>query len=802
MANKAVVKYAEWVIRWRWLVMLVTVLATLAMTYGMSKAYFKSDYRVFFSEENPQLKAFEEIQATYNKSDNVLMVVSPKDGKVFTAQTLSTIQWLTERAWAAPYKLRVDSITNFQHTWAEGEDDLIVKDLICYPKALREGVYDTDCSHQTITAEQIAEYTPADFQALAEIAANDPILKDRLISPDKAHTAINITVQLPDNPQEEVMEVASFARELAKEAMAKDPNIEVRLTGIVMMNVSFPEATIKDNQTLIPIMFLVVIAVLWFMVRTFTGVLTTVFLIVFSIAGAMGSFIWLGGFLTGPVMSAPIIILTMAVADSVHLLVTFLQQMRRGETKKQAMIESVRINMQPVFLTSLTTVIGFLSMNFSDVPPLRDLGNVVAIGVALAFIHSVAFLPAFVMSLPVRVSAKEPKAYQWMDNLADWVVAKRKLLLPVMTVLAVVIIAFIPRNELNDEFVKYFDTSVPFRADTDFTEENLTGLYNIFVSVKSGEEQGINNPEFLHKLEAFTKFAYQQPEVIHVDTLSTTMKRLNRNMHADDPEWYKIPDNQELAAQYLLLYEMSLPQGLDLTNQIDIDKSAVRLNVTLKSLSSNEMIDLEQRFNDWFAKNAPELTADQASPNLMFAHVGERNIKSSLSGTTLALVLISVILIFALRSLKMGVLSLIPNLVPAGLAFGLWGMAVGQVGMSLAVVAGMTLGIVVDDTVHFLSKYLRARREKNMNAQDAVRYAFQTVGMALTATTIVLVAGFYIMTWSTFTMNSDMGLLTAMTIAIALIVDFLMLPPLLMKLEEKKDEESTARTKLAESSAA
>jgi hypothetical protein len=424
-------------------------------------------------------------------------------------------------------------------------------------------------------------------------------------------------------------------------------------------------------------------------------------------------------------------------------------------------------------------------MNFSDVPPLRDLGNVVAIGVALAFVHSVAFLPAFVTSFPVKVNPKEPKAYHWMDGFAEWVIAKRKILLPVMSVVAVVVIAFIPNNELNDEFVKYFDTRVPFRADTDFTEQHLTGLYNIFVSVKSGEKQGINNPKFLHTLEAFTEFAYQQPEVIHVDTLSTTMKRLNRNMHADDPAWYTIPDNQELAAQYLLLYEMSLPQGLDLTNQIDIDKSSVRINLTLQSMSSNQMIDLENRLKDWFAKNAPELQVDLASANLMFAHVGERNIKSSLSGTAIALVLISLILVFALRSLKMGLISLIPNLIPAGLAFGFWGLAVGQVGMSLAVVAGMTLGIVVDDTVHFLSKYLRARREKNMNAQDAVRYAFQTVGMALTATTIVLVAGFYIMTWSSFTMNSDMGLLTAMTIGIALIVDFLMLPPLLMKLEEK-----------------
>ena len=155
-----------------------------------------------------------------------------------------------------------------------------------------------------------------------------------------------------------------------------------------------------------------------------------------------------------------------------------------------------------------------------------------------------------------------------------------------------------------------------------------------------------------------------------------------------------------------------------------------------------------------------------------------------LTGTSIALVLISLILIFALRSLKLGLVSLIPNLAPAAMGFGLWGMLYGQVGLGLSVVIGMTLGIVVDDTVHFLSKYLRARREQGLSSQDAVRYAFHTVGIALFVTTLVLVAGFMVLTQSAFKLNADMGLLTAITIAIALVVDFIFLPPLLMKVDK------------------
>jgi len=178
-----------------------------------------------------------------------------------------------------------------------------------------------------------------------------------------------------------------------------------------------------------------------------------------------------------------------------------------------------------------------------------------------------------------------------------------------------------------------------------------------------------------------------------------------------------------------------------------------------------------------------------ASPSIMFGNIGMRNIKSMITGTTLALVLISFILIIAFRSVTIGLVSLIPNLLPAAAAFGVWGLLVGEVGVSLSIVISMTLGIVVDDTIHFLSKYLRARREKNLNAADAIRYAFSTVGTALWVTTIVLIAGFSVLAFSSFKMNAGMGLLTAITIGLALALDFLFLPPFLLKIQENDDDD-------------
>jgi predicted RND superfamily exporter protein len=756
--------YAQWLVRWRWPVLVMCLLlAGLAGSGGQFLA-FKTDYRVFFSEDNPQLQAFEQLQNTYTKTDNVLFVLAPKDGRVFSNETLTTVIELTEAAWQIPYSIRVDSITNFQHTEADG-DDLTVDDLV--PAA--------------------GELGPAALERIRDIALHEPLLRNRLISGNGRVTGVNVTVQLPDpatQTGEEVPEIAAHARQLVKQARAENPDLDIYLTGMVMMNNSFPEVSIRDQETLVPIMFAVVILTLAFLLRSVGATLATVLVIVFSVISAMGLAGWAGMKLTPPSASSPTIILTLAVADCVHILVTFLHAMRRGLDKTSAVVESLRINLQPVFLTSVTTAIGFMSLNFSDAPPFRDLGNIVAVGVLLAFVYSVTLLPALMLVLPVRIRPGKTRHSRFMDRFADAVVARRNFLFWGTGFIMLALVVFIPRNELNDEFIKYFDESIDFRRSTEFTSDNLTGLYTIDYSLHSGESGGISNPGFLRDVERFADWYETQPEVLHVNVLPDIIKRLNRNMHGDDEAWYRLPDQRDLTAQYLLLYEMSLPYGLDLNNQIDVGKSATRMTVTVRNISSNEMLALEHRAQNWLQEYAPSMQSTGASPSVMFAHIGQRNIISMLTGTTVALVLISGILIIALQSFKIGAISLIPNLAPAAMGFGLWGLLVGEVGLGLSVVAGMTLGIVVDDTVHFLSKYLRARREQQLSPDDAVRYAFSTVGTALLVTTAVLIAGFMVLTQSPFKLNADMGLLTAITIGFALIADFLFLPPLLIKVDK------------------
>jgi len=285
--------FANWIVRWRWLIIIATLLLVGAAGKGMQRLTLTTDYRVFFSEENPQLLAFEALQNTYTKNDNILIVLAPKNKKVFTRETLKAVEELTEAAWQIPYSLRVDSISNFQHTRGV-DDDLLVNDLY----------------------ENGEDLLDSELEAAKQVAINEPLLVHRLISPAAHVTAVNVTIQVPELDRNEIPDTVEFTRALAEKLRNDYPHLDVHLTGTVMMNISFPEAAKADARSLLPLTFLVVMVALGIMLRTITGVITTILVVLFSIITAMGITGWLGVTLTPPSGSAPTIILTLAVADS------------------------------------------------------------------------------------------------------------------------------------------------------------------------------------------------------------------------------------------------------------------------------------------------------------------------------------------------------------------------------------------------------------------------------------------------------------------------------------------------------
>ncbi len=757
--------FAHWVIRWRYLVAIACILAAFGAASGGRFLSFSTDYRAFFSDDNPRVQSYEELQRVYTKTDVVQFVIKPNEGEIVEERLLEVIIALTERAWQIPYTIRVDSLSNYQYTSAKG-DDLTVKDLVKAPGSLSE----------------------ADLDLIREVSVTEPVIAGRIMSRDGTTTGIVATLQLPDESALATPEANSFAVALAEEFRQDYPDLTIAVTGLVPLNNAFNDASVNDLKTLIPLMYGVILVVIFISLRTITGTLLTMVLVALSAMIAMGLAGWIGIKLTPVSAIAPTIILTIAVADSIHFLVTMLRDMRGGLSKRDAIVSSMRVNLAPITLTSATTVVGFLSLNFSDSPPFHDLGNMAAAGAVAAWALSILLLPALLAMLPVRAKVGRATNNRSIERFANFVIGSHKPILWGMVALTVIFAALIPQNTVNEKFVSYFDESIPFRTDTDFATENLTGIYQIEFSLPAEGDGGISDPAYLERLEAFTQWLRQQPNVLHVNSFADVFKRLNMNMNGDDPDFYKLPEGRDLSAQYLLLYEFSLPYGLDVNNQITVGKSATRLTATLDDASTTEMRALEASSEKWLVDNAPKSMQAQATgPALMFAYITKNNVEAMILGTSVALIVISGLLILALRNLRLGLISLIPNLAPPIIAFGLWGLFVSEVTVAAAFVTATALGLIVDATVHFLSKYQRGRQEAGSTIEDGVRYAFSTVGVALWVSSLVLIAGFAVLARSSFALNSTLGLLTAITIAVALVIDFLLLPALLITIDKRKE---------------
>jgi hypothetical protein len=760
--NHRINAYTDWIIKWRWLVVVLSVVMTLGAASGVRLLKQGLTYRQFFSPSNPQLLATEALEATYTKGDSQVFVVHNPEGSVFVPSAIRAIHELTEAGWQTPYSTRVDSLTNYQHSWAEN-DDLMVEKLIPEDIELDESV----------------------LERARQVAMSEPLMAGNIVTLDEDTTMIIIRVEIPPEDLEAVPLLAEDSRRVLSEIQEAYPDLHFELTGTGLLQAAFNEATVVDGKVIYPSMFVLLLLFLAAFTRSVSGTLVTLCIIGMSAAagaGAMGYY----GFPLNPVLViAPVIILTLAVADSVHVLSGIIHEMRNGTEKITAIRRSIAFNLTPVFLTSLTTAVGFLVMNFSDSPPFKHLGNVTATGVGVAWLLSMTFLPAVISMVPIRVKQSNTWIEHFFIGLSDFVISKPRFVAAGMSLVFVILIASTSRIEVNDFPHRYFNEKKDFRRGTDFLE-NQRGFFDFSMSVPSTGSGGINDPEYLRELERFETWLQTQPFVVHVSSYSKVIKKLNKNMHGDEAEYYRVPENRELAAQYLLLYEMSLPFGLDLNDMIDVDKSATKVTVLFQNAGLSDIKRVGVDAEAWLNANSSHAAGSPASSYaVMFAYITEANAVSMVWGTLIAFLLIAGILILSLRSWAMGIASLVSNMLPVAAAIGIWALTVVEANFAVSILASLSIGIVVDDTVHILTKYSFARRTMGRNAEEAVRYAFTHVGRAVLSTSLILVGGFSVLMLSSFWATIVIGALTSLTILCALAADFLLLPALLIVFDRR-----------------
>ena len=818
---------AAFVMKYRWMIIFLNFFIVLGAFMGMGKrgselgaheAYvehvrnnpldinpghkpqppiFNPDYRVYFQKDNEDLVAYERFQKIFSKEDMAFIVVTAKNGDIFTNENLASLKELTDRAWEVAFINRSSGLTNFNYTSLEREtldpDDEYFR--IDQPYI------------DNLVVEDFIPQLPLDSKALAEkkqLALNDPVLSKFYLSKAGDVSIITLRAIVPNEFPEGYPKIRDEVEALVADVTAKNQGIEVRLGGTVILNASFDRYVHKDQQPMLPLMFLLICIVLFIALRSAWAIVLPMVLLATTVVFPMTLIVgWLKFSLTAVSAQFISMLIAIAIADSVHVLTIYYRELRAGQNKEAAIRVTIRKNLLPCFITTITTAIGFYSLMFQPNPPTKDLGLLAGTGTLYAFFASLYTMPAILSLLPSRNSKKpiapKRKYLPIFDYLPDFVEKNQAALRWGSLVVVAVAVFFMFTIEVDTTAYNYFKKGTAFRDAADHIDASGLGTFPLEFKFQSGRENGICDPEFLKKIETFEKHIMSQPEygATYVASILNVIKRINKTMNQDKTEYYKIPDNKLLTAtgevvrpdklisQYLLMYTLSLPQGMDLNNQMNLDKSNARVTVFIRSMSTEKFLEVSNEINEWLKENMPEVKAEALGIPVMFGNMWRNIVPGLLVGIVVSLVLITLTLTLTFKSVKNGLISIVSNVWPIIVIFGIVGIIGRTANLAIALIGLVGFGIIVDDTVHFLIKYLDARRENKL-PMESIRWAFQQCGDPLFYTSVILVVGFSILNFSSFTPNCDMGLFCSIIIMLALFADFFILPAFILKFDKVK----------------
>ena len=754
-------KYIDFLDRFKWLIAVVIPLIVLMLSVNLKHLAFEGDYRIWFDEDSKILKDYDEFRKVFGNDTGITVAFKDEKG-VFNKKALKTIDTITQKLWQMNHIARVDSLTNFQYIHAnpEEKDDVVVEDFI----------QDIDSAD--------SEY----LQKRREIALHDRDMVGSFISKDGKTTMIiaRLTPKVNDNGDKSFEIMADIEKILAP--LRKETGYKFWLNGGPPLNASFVTIAQGDGATFTPLVILTVLVLLLVLFRRPSGALLPMGVVVLTFLTVLSIQVLLGYKLNNFTANIPVFIVAIGIADAVHVYIVWLMYRREGKDTKEAVYLSMQKNMLPIFLTSLTTAIGFASLGISHVVPVRTLGIATASGAVLAFLISVFWMPAILLLLKKEVAAVKKRAktsFLERFHYGRFIVQNDKKILLVTGVVFLILGAGLLKLRVDSNTIRYFDKDVEIRKSTDFLQQNLTGPMAYEIVVDSGRKNGIKDPKFLETVQRFyNEFQAQFPDVRHITSLMDVIKRFNLVMNGHSV----IPHDQNLVAQYLLLYSLSLPQGMEINDRMDIEERLLRVTAMVNIVDTSKDLEMIDWVEKWWEKTPYSAVVNGQTQ--MFAHMQKDVTDTLIYSMSLAIVLVSIVMFLIFRSVRLIWVFLTPNILPIVLVLGVMGWLGINIDLGVAVSGAIILGVAVDDTIHFLVKYFEARK-KNLSIEEAFDYVLKYAGKAILFTTIILSTAFAIFMGSKFTPNFNFGIVTASALIIAFAVDMLLLPALLSVSEKR-----------------
>jgi len=755
---------SSWLTRRRGTLLVLSLLVGLICGIGILSTSFNTSVGELLSESDPYLDEMVDMEERFPSSLTATFALTNSDGagSIFNQALLSALRELDTRYPQLPGATRLSSILQYRSPQ---------RNFVLFERP----------------SEQ---YSNLELAELHELALQDPLLAGTFLSEQGNLTFATVFFELDTSDQASRLQLADQLLILLNSLRNAHPDTNIYVNSDVLFEQSTQDAMIDDLTTLLPIVILICVLTICYCFHSISFgacILSQALLSIICTIGVIGYADT--GFNTISVI-APLVVVIISVAHSVHIISVYKQQLFKGLGYIEAMDLSIRYNLKPVLLATVTTGIGFMSLNLSSSPAIQDFGRIVALGIGFAFVFTFTLLPA----LLIWVSVKTRAHGKTMDAVLPSRLIRKvipfwqqhdKPLFIFCTGMAVLTLLLLPLNDTDFDRLDFIETDSEVGEYYDLVSRRLQRGPALTYGLRASEPGAAIEPEFLRQMESFSAWLVEQPEIENAGSLVEVVKTIHMARGGQDPDYYTIPDDVYAIANDLGIYQDIEFPDFPLASFIDLDYSTIRLVVNALPLTNEELIELDERITDQFQQTAGDGELIHGSPIVLFARMDSLVTRELLQGYSLSLLLITLTLVVGFRSLYFGLLSVIPNLLPATMVFGAWGLFVGQLDPFVMMLFSISIGLVVDDTVHLLTHYLHGR-EQGLSITTSFNHSLDTAGPALIVTTAVLALGVTILIGASTLYFQQSAKLLVPIVVLALVLDLVYLPTILQRFDRQK----------------
>jgi hydrophobe/amphiphile efflux-3 (HAE3) family protein len=756
-------RLAVFILKFRWPLVVLLLLLTAFSFYKMRELKFDSSIESMFLEEDPQLITFNKFKETFGSDDFVYILFETED--FFKPEMIRLVSKLAE-----------DLETNVPYV-----DDVKFLGNVEYVEGVEGGIEISDLIEKIPEADE-------EIKRIKERAMAEPLYIDNLISKDGKTAAIAMTFELYPEEQKKKADVRHQVGEKVLEILAKPEyeNMELYTAGGPVYDCEYDKLSGKESSTFGLICLSLNLLILLWVARGVRGVIAPLLVVVLSIFWTLGLVGIIGWTLNMMVILLPVLLICVGIGDSMHIIAETQDRMDHGHDRKEAIVKAFTMVGVPCFLTSLTTAAGFTSFLGTVVKPVREMGVYAAIGVIMAFVVSLIIVP-IIFSLGKDkkrpATGKESiSRHDLFDRILDKVFRINtrypKVIIGIFIGLTLFSVYGYLKIEVETNSMKGLSADLPLRQAYDYIDSKMGGSMAIEMMLDTGRKDGVKDITFLKELEQLQNHIDKHPLTMKTTCVIDFVKKMNRAMHENSPSYYSLPKTSAQATEQLFLYETS--GGKELDKQVSFNYDIARLTVRTQSLGSKEvrtfMTDIDK-----FVKENLDSSIKVEYTGIMtwlraFVDMVANGQKRSF---VLAFSAIAIMMIIALRSFKLGLISMAPNLFPVLISMGFMGMAGMYIDATLMIFSAIIIGVVVDDTIHFFSRYKREFKHKG-TYKEAFKATLSIVGRPIMFTTIILVAGFSVFGLSDINSMVKFGLMAGFAFIWALLADFFLAPALLL----------------------